>query len=83
MFPFLHGLDGDYPFAPIHEVVRTFCHEEGIHTLDLRNAYRDYRGPELWVHPTDQHPNEIAHAIAASAICSNLQRHAATLLRTR
>ena len=35
--------------------------------LDLRDSYREFRGPELWVHETDQHPNEIAHQIAADA----------------
>jgi hypothetical protein len=46
-----------------------------MHLLDLRNAYREFNGPELWVHETDQHPNEIAHAIAADAVYAYLKAH--------
>lgn len=72
IFPFFHELDGDYPFQPIHDLVREHSLAAGIPVLDLRETYRDYSGPELWVHPTDQHPNEIAHGVAAEAILSRL-----------
>jgi hypothetical protein len=36
--------------------------------LDLFDAFRGRDGPSLWVHPTNQHPNEEAHAIAAEAL---------------
>ncbi|MHC4454313.1 MAG: SGNH/GDSL hydrolase family protein, partial [Planctomycetota bacterium] len=68
VFPFFHNLDGDYPFQVIHDTVRTFLEENDIHVLDLRNHFQGFHGPELWVHPTDQHPNEIAHDIAAKVI---------------
>lgn len=68
VFPFFVNMDGDYPFQPIHDQVVGCCEEEGIAVLDLRDSYRSYRGPELWVHPMDQHPNEIAHRIAAEAV---------------
>jgi len=74
IFPFFHELDGTYPFQVVHDAVRGFCEGHGIPVLDLREAYRGYHGPELWVHPTDQHPNEIAHAIAAHAIAERLQQ---------
>jgi hypothetical protein len=76
IFPFFYELDGDDPFGPIHDVVRAHCESRGIDVLDLRSAYRGYSGPELWVHPTDQHPNEIAHEIAATAILDYLLLHA-------
>lgn len=72
IFPFFTNLDGDYPFQSIHDFVRRFCESKSIDVIDLRPSYRDYRGPELWVHPADQHPNEIAHAIAARAIAGHL-----------
>ena len=68
IFPFFIRLNGDYPFQPIHDHVRTFCEDAGIPVLDLRETYRGFDGPELWVHPTDQHPNEQAHNIAGGAI---------------
>ncbi|MCB9870404.1 MAG: SGNH/GDSL hydrolase family protein [Planctomycetes bacterium] len=76
IFPFFIDLDGDYPFQPIHEVVRGHCDKQGIPVLDLRNTYRGFHGPELWVHPTDQHPNEKAHELAATAIVAFLRERA-------
>lgn len=81
IFPFFHDLDGDYPFQVVHDAVRECCQSFGIPVLDLRDSYRDFRGPELWVHPTDQHPNEIAHDIAARAIARHLIEHSDPLLR--
>ena len=75
LFPFFHELDGDYPFQPVHKVVREYCRSRKIPFLDLRERYRDYCGPELWVHPTDQHPNEIAHEIAARSTAGYLMAH--------
>ena len=68
IFPFLHGLDGDYPFRSIHETVAGYCDGLGIRCVDLADKFPGCRGPELWVHPTDQHPNERAHALAADAL---------------
>ena len=68
VFPFFINLDGDYPFQPIHDRVKQFCAESKIPCLDLRDNFRRYSGPELWVHPVDQHPNETAHRLAADAI---------------
>jgi hypothetical protein len=75
-FPFFYQLDGDYPFQPIHDRLRQYCEEDGIPFFDLRDEYRSYHGPELWVHPTDQHPNEQAHRIAAEATARFLAQHA-------
>ncbi len=72
IFPFFHELDGDYPFQSVHDIVREYCEDQGIDVLDLRESYRAYRGPELWVHESDQHPNEIAHDIAARATAAHL-----------
>jgi len=80
IFPFFVNLDGDYPFQTIHDIVREYCREKKVHVLDLRDHYRRFNGPELWVHATDQHPNEIAHDIAARAICDYLISHADELL---
>lgn len=76
-FPFFYQLDGDYPFQPIHDRLREYCDETKVAFLDLRAHFPGYSGPELWVHPTDQHPNEIAHRLAADAIAVYLTDHAA------
>lgn len=72
VFPFFIGLNDRYPFQPIHDQVRSFCQKSGIPVLDLRDSYRAFDGPELWVHPTDQHPNEQAHRIAGEVIAEFL-----------
>ncbi|MBX7166241.1 MAG: SGNH/GDSL hydrolase family protein [Pirellulales bacterium] len=79
IFPFFHQLNGAYPFQALHERVAEVCREAGVSYLDLRAAYGAYAGPELWVDPTDQHPNEVAHAIAAQAIDKFLRSHQAEL----
>ena len=68
IFPFFVDLDGDYPFQSIHDQVRTLFEDRNVPVLDLRDSFRKYAGPELWVHATDQHPNETAHHVAAEAI---------------
>jgi hypothetical protein len=68
IFPFFYNLDGDYPFRPIHEQLTRRGEQAGIRVLDLYPAFKTSRGPELWVHPVDQHPNEKAHAIVANAL---------------
>lgn len=75
IYPFFYNLSGDYPFKPIHDNVRAYCNNNGIPVLDLLSHYRGYDGPELWVHPVDQHPNEVAHDIAARAIHDFLLKH--------
>ncbi|MDP7015336.1 MAG: GDSL-type esterase/lipase family protein [Pirellulaceae bacterium] len=76
IFPFFHDLDSDdYPFQPIHDTVTKYCQKRKIPVLDLRDSYRSFRGPELWVHPTDQHPNETAHLVAAKAVAAYLKNH--------
>lgn len=68
LFPFLYRLDESHPFLPLHEMVRATCERLGIPFEDLLEAFmgRDYA--DLWVHPSDQHPNEVGQRIAAEAI---------------
>lgn len=68
LFPFLYALDDDYPFAALHARVADFCAAHRIAFVDLLDAFRGRDYAELWVHPSDQHPNERAHEIAAAAL---------------
>jgi len=67
LFPLLYEFD-DYPFKDIHQKIVAFCRSEHIPVLDLLPAFSKRRAEDLWVHPTDHHPNEIAHRIAAREI---------------
>ena len=57
IFPVLWSLSDDDPFASIHESISDFAEELRVPLLDLRPAFEGYVGPELWVHPNNQHPN--------------------------
>ena len=67
VFPILHRLD-DYPFQGVHRVLREACERDGIPFLDLVPAFTSKSASDLWVHPSDHHPNAAAHAIAAAAL---------------
>jgi len=70
VFPlFGSPLDADYPFEALHhQIVRT-AGQAGARVIDLREAYRNLRWELLVVDGVDdEHPNEIAHRLAASAI---------------
>ena len=73
IWPFFVGLDGDYPFVAIHEQVINLCNERDIPVLDLKDHMGPVSGPEFWVHPLDQHPNEMAHQISAEEVAQFLQ----------
>ena len=76
IWPELYELDGDYPFVPIHKLVRETCGRLGIPTLDLLDTFRGHKSETLWVHPSDHHPNEEANRLAADAIARFLkERH--------
>ncbi|MGH9380188.1 MAG: SGNH/GDSL hydrolase family protein [Thermoanaerobaculia bacterium] len=73
IFPLLYKLNDGYPLEREHAAVRKAFADAGIEVLDLLDAYRSHRAPELWVHAVDHHPNEFAHAIAAERIARFLE----------
>ncbi len=68
IFPFMYRLDAGYPFSEFHDMVATYCRNNDIDVLDLLSAFLGQTDTDLWVHPSDQHPNEIGHQIAADAL---------------
>jgi hypothetical protein len=73
-WPLLVGLEGRYPFTPVHDKIRRFCLQEGIEHLDLLDALRGRPSETLWVHPLDRHPNEEANRLAAAALLPVVRR---------
>lgn len=74
IYPLMDGLERGYPLAPIHTWVANTARAAGLPVLDLAPYFRGLRSRTMWVHPSDHHPNGKAHAIAARAIVSWLQR---------
>jgi len=68
VWPLFVGLEGPYPFEAPHETLGRFCLGSGVPFFDLLPVFRGRRSSELWVHPVDRHPNEIAHRMAAEAV---------------
>lgn len=68
IFPVLWELNERYPFRDLHGEVMEACRQAGCESIDLLDIYQGRRAEDLWVHPTDQHPNEIAHDLAARRI---------------
>jgi hypothetical protein len=74
LFPILHELTDDYPFQDIHgEIAQTLEASGGI-VIDLFPRLKGKDARNLWVHPTDQHPNETVHRIAAEALVEQITR---------
>jgi hypothetical protein len=70
IFPLLgNPLDDAYPFAEEHAKIAQVASESGAKVVDLLPWYRGLRWELLVVDgPRDEHPNEIAHRIAAQAL---------------
>ncbi len=74
VFPlFGNPLGDDYPFTGVHDAVDRAAAAAGARVLDLLPFYRGLRWDLLVVDgANDEHPNEIAHRIAANVIVSAL-----------
>lgn len=70
LFPILHELDGDYPFGTIHAKVRDAAEAAGARFIDFLPVLEGHEATTLWVHPTDQHPNELAHRLVGEALAA-------------
>lgn len=70
IFPlFGNPFDDSYPFTEVHSQVAQAAAESGAKVVDLLPFYRGLEWRLLVVDgPRDEHPNEIAHRIAAQAI---------------
>lgn len=60
VFPLFYRL-ADYPFYDIHQGMNNFCLENKIHCIDLFPLFAGEDEKKFWVHPTDFHPNHLAH----------------------
>jgi hypothetical protein len=74
IFPLFGQPLGDaYPFAEVHAQVAQAAAASGARVVDLLPAYRSLRWDLLVVDgAADEHPNEIAHRIAASVLLRTL-----------
>ena len=85
--PILVQLDAEYPFRFAHEKILVLARQNGITAVDLLPYFLGRDGRTLWVHPSDQHPNHLAHQIAADNFSRDLLQimsaNADAILRSR
>jgi len=67
-FPVLYRLDDGYPFKDVHRRLRHRVESGGAYFVDLLDDLKGRNAMEMWVHPSDPHPNEKVHAAAAEAL---------------
>lgn len=73
LFPELFHLN-KYPFTEELKKIKDELRKNDLQYIDLLPLLSDYKDSELWVHPTDHHPNEIVHQIAAEALIKELTK---------
>jgi len=74
VFPLLYDFE-EYPFLPMHQKVKSFCDRSNILYVDLLPAFSRHEAEDLWSNPTDHHPNDVAHEIAAEEIAVYVEEH--------
>ena len=42
--------------------------------IDMYPHFQGYKASRLWVHPSDHHPNEIAHRLTAEVLAKEIHR---------
>lgn len=85
--PILYRLDESYGFTWVHQLMVKTAGELEMPVVDMLPWFLGRRDRELWVHPTDWHPNQIAHAIAGEEFAKELMKiissHRVDLERTK
>jgi len=76
VYPVLIQLNENYPFKSIHTKIKNYCESLNIPFVDLLNSFIGKKDSELWVHRTDQHPNEIAQKIAGAELADYIDKQA-------
>jgi len=66
--PVLTDLDESHPFREAHQRVLAAAADAGIVAFDLLDDFEGQDGRALWVHPSDSHPNHLAHRVTAAAL---------------
>ena len=72
--PMLTELRSHYPFRNVHQFIADFCRDHGIECVDLLDRFLGRDERDLWVHATDQHPNDVGQRLIAEGILEQLER---------
>ncbi len=75
ILPMFSQLQSGYMFGELHALVRDFCTAEAIECVDLLPAFLGSNERDLWVHPTDQHPNDVGQERIAATLADYFASH--------
>jgi len=70
LWPLLVPWEDGYPFQQIHEHNAGFAAARQIEFVDLLPPLLTRKAQDLWVHPVDRHPNEVASALVAERLAT-------------
>ena len=70
VFPMMSQLASGYLFGELHQLVTGFCADHAIECVDLLPPFLGRDETELWVHPRDQHMNDVGQRMAADALAA-------------
>jgi lysophospholipase L1-like esterase len=73
LWPLLVDLEKDYPFAETHDKIGRACERAGLPFTDLLPVFQGRATPTLWAHPSDWHPNALAHRLAAEDLAPRVE----------
>jgi len=74
LFPELYELNENYPFKGVHEHIKKTLAGTHATFIDLFPLLADKQAADLWVHPTDHHPNNEVHALVGKTLAERLAR---------
>ena len=77
LWPLLVDLEGEYPFSDVHDKIGRVCDRASIPYEDLLPVLRGRPTSSLWAHPSDWHPNALAHRLVAEALAPRVRTLAA------
>lgn len=72
IFPHLESLDEPETFEPAHRALDGLLESEGIAYRDWKATFEGMDERDLWVHPTDHHPNARANRIVGEDLAGFL-----------
>ncbi|MFH2000043.1 MAG: GDSL-type esterase/lipase family protein [Planctomycetota bacterium] len=75
VLPMISGLQDHYPYKRLHDMVDDFCKAKGIECVDLLDRFLGRNDRDLWVHPMDQHPNNIGQRLIGEGLFDYMMTH--------
>jgi lysophospholipase L1-like esterase len=76
VIPMMSQLASDpSPYDGLHRMIGAFCAEHGMPCVDLQREFTGKSDLDIWVHPTDQHPNHLGQRLLGEGVRRFLRAH--------